>query len=195
MIRSLLVSLILSTALSGCLAIAAGGVAGTGYTVAQERSVGSVVDDNAIWTKIKSAFLQHDVNDLFGDVNVEVSEGRVLLTGDVRSPQTRVDAVRITWQVSGVKEVINEIQVTDQTTLKNYANDLWIITQVKSRLLLEKNLRSINYSVDCINATVYLMGIAQDQNELNRATIIAGKVKGVKNVISHVRLRQDPLRS
>ena len=103
-------------------------------------------------------------------------------------------AVRLAWTVKGVREVIDEIQVNDKSGLADFARDSWIGAQIRSRLLLEKNLRSVNYSVEAVNGVVYLMGIAQDQNELDKATYIASTTAYVKQVVSHVILKDDPRR-
>lgn len=180
--------------LAGCAVAAVGGAGTVGYTGAQERTIGSAVDDTVIDAEIHSRFVQKDVNDLFFNVGVEVSEGRVLLTGSVKNPESRVEAVRIAWQPKGVKEVINEIQVTDKSSLKDVAKDTWITAQVKSKLLFGKKIKSINYSVETVNGVVYLMGLAENENELSRATNAASTVKGVVKVVSHVRLYGDERR-
>jgi osmotically-inducible protein OsmY len=186
------VSLLFS--LSACAAAVLGGAGTAGYTGVQERSIGGAVDDAVIHAEITSRFIQEDVNKLLVDVGVEVHEGRVLLTGAVKDPETQIDAVRIAWQPKGVKEVINEIQVTDKTTYKDVAKDIWITTQIRSKLLFNKHVRSINYSVETVNGIVYLMGLAQSEEELNTVTHISSTVKGVEKVISHVRSFEDDRR-
>lgn len=177
---------------SGCEAIILGGAAKVGAVVAEERTVGEAVDDTAIWSEIKSLYLQKNVNSIFSGINVEVKQGRVLLTGQVTNPADRVEAVRLAWQPTGVQEVINEIQITDKASISDAANDIWINTQVNTKLLVEKNVKSINYSVDTINGIVYLMGVAQNEWEMNQTALVASKVKGVKRVISHVQVKKDP---
>lgn len=177
---------------SSCAPIVLGGAAKAGSMVAEERSVGDTIDDTGIWTNIKSLYLQKSVDNIFSAVNVEVKQGRVLLTGRVNNPEDRVEAVRLAWQPDGVKEVINEIQITDKSGIGDVANDFWINTQVNAKLLVEKNVRSINYSVDTINGIVYLMGVAQNDWEMHQAALVASRVKGVKRVISHVRVKENP---
>ena len=180
--------------LSGCF-LAVAGAAGTGgYSIAQERSVGSAVDDNTISVAINKKFLQEPTNELFADIDTHVTEGRVVLTGKVPQPENTIRAVELSWQVEGVKEVVNEIKVTDQTGFTNYTRDAWITTQVKSRLLFTKFIKSINYNVETVNQTVYLLGIAQDQAELDRALSVARTTQYVTNVTSYVRLKNDPRR-
>lgn len=195
MTKKYLLSLgLITTALSltACEAIILGGAAKVGAVVAEERTVGEAVDDTAIWSEIKSLYLQKNVNSIFSGINVEVKQGRVLLTGQVTNPQDRVEAVRLAWQPTGVQEVINEIQITDKASLSDAANDVWINTQVAAKLLVEKNVKSVNYSVDTINGIVYLLGVAQNEWEMNQAALVASRVKGVKRVVSHVQVKKDP---
>lgn len=192
--RSFIVCVSLAMLTSGCITLATTAASETAVLVAQERSVGNAIDDAGILAQIKHTYLQNDTNDLFVNVLVKVVEGRVLLTGNVDKPDTQVEAVRLAWTVTGVREVINEIQVNDQKSVTNYARDVWISTQIRSRLLFTKNIRSINYSVITVNQVVYLMGIAQDQTELDLATTIASTTSYVQRVVSYVRLKTDPNR-
>jgi osmotically-inducible protein OsmY len=176
---------------SGCASVATSGITGLGYSLAQERTVGGAIDDVTIGTKINSYFLRENQGKLFKHVAVEVLEGRVLLTGAVDTADDRVDAVRISWQAKGVKEVINEIQINDKSGIKDYARDIWITTQVKAKLFLNAEIKSINYSVDTVNGVSYIMGIAQDRVELNKVNRVSSMVKGVKKVVSHVRIKEQ----
>lgn len=189
----LLLSL-LALNLSACGPVIVGGAAVGGIAAAQERTVGSALDDATIHSRIVHRFIQTDVNDLLTGVGVDVQEGTVLLTGKVEKPETAIDAVKLSWQVDGVQEVINEIQVTGRADMKDFAKDTFITAQVKSRLIAEKGVRSINYSVETVGGTVYVMGLAQNEEELERVLAVASRVKGVKQVISHVRLKTDPRR-
>lgn len=187
-------SIFLSAAfvLNGCIQAALTGATGVGYSVAQERTMGEAIDDVSILTEIKSEYVQKDVNHLFHDINIEVHEGRVLLTGIVEKPEHRKDAVRLAWQPDNVREVINEIQVSSKgENPKEYARDSWITAQIKARLLVYKDIKSINYSVETVNGTVYLMGVAQSKKELDDVAYVASKVKGVNKVISHARIKDS----
>ncbi len=118
----------------------------------------------------------------------------MLLKGAVERPGPRVKAVRLTWQADGVREVINEIQVTDEGGLVNYARDTWISTQLKSKILFDADILSINYNVETVNGTVYLIGIAQSDQELGKVTGHARTIPNVRRVVSHVVLKDDPRR-
>jgi len=186
---------ILSMLTSGCIPMLVAGGTETAVVVAQERSVGSAVDDAGILIQIKNLYAKQDYKDLLANVEVKSVEGRVLLTGNVDKPDSQIEAVRLAWQVNGVKEVINEIQVNDKAGIWNYTRDVWISTQVRSRLILEKGVRSINYSVITVNQVVYLTGIAQDQAELDKVTTVASTTNYVQRVVSYVQLKTDPRRS
>lgn len=179
--------------LAGCVGAAVGAGAIATSAAVQERGLKGGIDDTVIRARINSLWLDHDV-DMYRLVSLSVVEGRVLLTGQVRLPQMRIDAVRLTWKAKGVREVINEIKVTDEGGIISYARDGWISTQLKSRLLFDKKILSINYSIETVNGAVYLMGIAQNQEELDRVTNHARTLRYVKRVVSYVQLKDDPRR-
>ena len=184
----------ISVLLSGCAAAIIGGGTETAVIASQERSTGNALDDTGILLKIKNQYAQNDYKDLLANVEIKVVEGRVLLTGNVDKPDSQIQAVNLAWQVNGVKEVMNEVQVSDKAGFANYARDLWISTQIKSRLLFTKGIRSVNYSVITVKQVVYMMGIAQDQTELDKATNVASTTNYVQRVVSYVRLKDDPRR-
>lgn len=173
----------------------AGSVASGAYAVAEERSLGAIADDASIKAQITHHFLQKDMNDLLSNVDAEVKEGRVLLTGSVMKDETMLDAVRIVWGIPGVREVMNEVTVTGSNySMARRSEDAWITTQAKSRLIAEKNVRSINYAVETVNGVAYVMGIAQDEAELARATNVVSRIRGVKRVVSYVRMKESVYR-
>ena len=184
---------LVALSVSGCTVpgTLAGGGASVAVAVAQERTVGAALDDSVITIQINEALFKFNF-DLLQAVGVEVVEGRVLLTGSVEKPEQRVDAVRLAWQVDGVKEVFNEIQVTDRGGLIDIALDTWISTQLRSKLLLDKDVLAINYNIETVNGIVYMIGIAQDENELARVTNHARTIENVRKVVSHVHLKDAP---
>ena len=179
--------------LTGCVSAAIGASAIATSAAVQERGLKGGIDDTIIRARINSLWLEHDA-DMYRLVSLSVVEGRILLTGQVRLPRMRIDAVRLAWKAKGVREVINEIKVTDEGGIISYARDSWISTQLKSKLLFDKKILSINYSIETVNGAVYLMGIAQNRQELNRVTNHARTLKYVKRVVSYVRLKTDPRR-
>jgi osmotically-inducible protein OsmY len=179
-------------ALSACSAtgMAVGAGAATAVAASEERGIGGAISDTAIETQVNALLLQHDF-ETFRKVAVKSYEGRVLLTGQVQTPQMRLDAVRLAWQAGGVKEIINEIEVTDKGGAEAYARDVWISTQLRTKLLLDKEIKSINYSVETVGATVYLMGFARSPDELARVEAHARNLAYVRRVVSYVRIASE----
>lgn len=173
--------------LGGCAPLVVGGVAVGATVAAQDRPVKTAIADSTIQGNINRKLFDFDVK-VFQRVDIEVVEGKVLLTGIVPEPQGRIDAARIAWQVDGVAEVINEIEVRDNSTLSDAARDSWITTKLRSAILFDGEIQSINYTIDTVNRTVYLMGIAQSQKELDRVVGYARRIDYVRRVVPYVRV-------
>lgn len=178
---------------AGCAEFVVGAVTTTGLAIAEERTVGDAVEDLSIQTELNHLFFQDDL-DLYNDVSISVVEGRVLLKGSV---PTREDRVRATWvarQATGIREVINEMQVTAEGGILNYARDRWISLRLDTRLVFDFDILSVNYDIETVNGTVYILGIAQDEEELEKVKAHARSIGGVKHVVSHVIMKDDPRR-
>ena len=154
-----------------------------------DRTLGTVVDDTTIKINISAKFLKSS-NNLFIDIGSNVIEGRVLLTGLVETQEIRIDAVRIVWEVEGVKEVVNEIIVGSNTTIKEYANDLWINTQAKALAAKTVGLRSLSYNFETIKGRVYIAGITSRPEQLDDIIKVTKTIKGVKEIINYVVLKE-----
>ena len=183
----LFVSLILLMINIGCspVGVLASGGSATMVVAEGDRSLGTVVDDATIKLNLSAKFLKSE-NSLFLDVNSNVTEGRVLLTGLVDTQEIRIEAVRKVWEISGVKEVINEIEVGDKTTLKEYMNDLWINTQVKSLAARTIGLRSFSYNFETIKGKVYIAGITSRPEQLQAIVESTKTIKGVNEIVNYV---------
>jgi osmotically-inducible protein OsmY len=167
-----------------------GGASGAGVILSKQKTIGSSVDDVNIWSKIKADFLKNhkEIPGILTNVSVEVSEGRVLLTGTLESADDRLKVLRIVWDEAGVREVINEIKLSEgKASVKQYATDTWITTQVKSKMLADKLVKSINYNVETINGTIYILGIARTDEELQAVIVLAEAIKDVNKVVAYVR--------
>ena len=168
----------------GGLALAAGG----GYVAAQERGVDGTASDFAVKTDIAKAFTSADPR-LQAGVTTSVYNGRVLLTGRVPSPEMKAAAVQIAGRVHDVRGVYDEIEVAPDEGVWDGAQDAWISARVRSEMVLDPAIRSVNYTIDTENGAVYLIGSARTQGELDRATQIARYVPGVRRVVSYVEIR------
>ena len=154
-----------------------------------DKSLGTVVDDATIKLNISRKLLISD-NNLFVNIDTSVVAGMVLLTGIVANQESRIEAIKVAWEVNGVKEVINEIEVGDKASIKEYANDVWITTQIKALAAKDIGLRSISYNVETIKGKVFLAGITSRPEQLEALVIISKSVKGVKEVVNYVVIKE-----
>ncbi|MDE0809334.1 MAG: BON domain-containing protein [Alphaproteobacteria bacterium] len=179
-------------AMTGLVACGPTGViVGAGATVVTasqtDKGIQGTATDLRIRTEINHYLFQKDV-DLFSSVALLVENGRVLLTGAVETPDSRIQATRLAWQAQGVREIINEIQVRDSASLTDRARDIVINKLLQGTLLLDNDVKSINYSSDTVNGIVYLFGVAKAQAELDRVINHARNIEYVTNVVSYVTL-------
>lgn len=177
--------------IQGCspVGILASGGATTMVVAEGDRSFGTVVDDATIKLHLSAKFLKSE-NNIFLNINTNVNDGRVLLTGVVQSQEIRIDAVKSVWEISGVKEVMNEIEVGDQATLKEYANDLWINAKVKSLAAQVVGFRVLSYNFETIKGKVYIAGISSRPEQLEEIINAIKTIKGVKEIVNYVILTE-----
>ena len=184
-------SVSLPVALGGCPAAIVAGLGaagGTGYAANQERGAGGSVDDFKIKTNIQNAWL--NTNPLMQrDLSVTVYEGRILLTGAAPDPQFKAQAKEVASRVPGVRAVYDEIEVTPPESTWESAKDTWITSRVRTELAFNPDVRSVNYAIETANKSVYLIGSARSQAELDIATTVARTTPDVKRVVSYVEIR------
>lgn len=185
-----------SALLSGCVGLAAGGAAAgvAGVSVAtQERTIGNAIDDVRIKTEL-DAKLVEDSTGLFLRASTTVVEGRVHLAGYVKSSEDRLTATRIAWSIEGVRQVDNDMDVTDRSDWLDAAGDFIIQTELAVALVADRSIKDVNYTTDVVHGVVYVMGIGQNQAEVDRVVTHARNVSGVKRVENYVLLKDDPAR-
>lgn len=179
--------------LGGCAGAVVGAGAGAATAGMQERGLDVAIVDSRIQAEINHGWLEYD-KDLFPYLSSAVYEGRVLLTGLVRSEDQRAEIIRQAWTVRGVREVINEIVVDAKGATGTLARDSWISAQLRAKILVDRDIIGINYSVEVVRHTVYLFGVAQDKKELDKVINYARNVEYVERVVNHVLLKTDPRR-
>ena len=187
LIRKFLLLIFIITLLDSCAAV--------NFTTSsiKEKGVKEAISDGMIDAGINKEFLNHDIN-MFINVQIEVVEGRVLLTGSVKKPKHRLDAIKIAWKVLGVREVINEIDITEKGGIKQYLIDVKIKTQIRYKVLADKEVSSINYNFEVVNGNVYIIGIAENKKELKKLIAHINSIGGVLKVVSHAIMKNDPRR-
>ena len=175
---------------SGCAPAVVGvGTAAVAAT-STEKGITTSVSDGLVFTKIQDNFLKTDAT-LSQFVDVNVNDGTVLLTGKVKTPEEKVLATKLTWEVRGVREVVNEIQVTDKSSIKDVAKDLAASAQLRGKLIADTSVSSLNFSIDVVNGTVYLSGVAADAEEMNRVVSHARELRFAQQVVNYITLRTD----
>jgi osmotically-inducible protein OsmY len=184
-------TLTLPIVLGGCPLAIVGGLAaagGAGYAANQERGVTGSADDFTIKTNIQNAWLK--VNPaLQANFNVTVYEGRTLLTGLAPNPEMKAQAKQIASQIPGIRTIYDEIEVAPSESAWQDVRDTWISAQLRSDLVFNSQVRSVNYTIETVNNSVYLIGSARTQAELDRVTEAARNVPYVKRVVSYVEIR------
>ena len=182
--------LLASFGLSGC----AGAVIGVGSAAVAasttEKGISTSVSDGVIFTKLHDKFIQADAS-LSRVVDVTVNDGAVLLTGKVKTPDEKVLATKLAWEIKGVREVVNEIQVTDQSSIKDVAKDLAASAQLRGKLIADPNISSLNYSIDVVNGTVYLSGVASNVSEMNKVVTHAQELRFAQQVVNYIIIESD----
>ncbi len=180
--------------LSGCAGVAVGAGATAAVAASQDRGLGGAIDDTKIRAEIDGLWFRSSYK-IFSKVDLNIMEGRVMLTGAVPSEAMRNEAVRLTWQAAGVREVIDDIVVIPGgVSLAQGTHDELVEEKLKADLLLDKHIDNINYDIDVVNGVIYLLGIAKNQAELDRVLAYARSISGVKQVVNHVLIKTNPRR-
>ncbi|MEL6576939.1 MAG: BON domain-containing protein [Pseudomonadota bacterium] len=162
-------------------------------SVVQERPTMAALTDTEIELSIAARMGQHS-GELYRDVAVAVTEGRVVLTGSVPDREDRIAAERIAWVPAGVAGVTNEITVAEDAGTRSYLRDVGISNALRYRLVRDGGIAAVNISVETVDGVVHLTGLARSPREIERAVRHAQRVEGVDRVVSHLLLIDDPRR-
>ena len=185
------ISLLFMLILTNCSIPVATGVTTKAVTVSNsDRSIGEYVDDVLIKAILKNSYFDQSEK-IFFNVDVEVSQGRVLLTGTVDNIDLRIEATRIAWGVKGVQTVINEIQISESDNILNFADDLVISTKVYAKLMLDEEANSLNYNIETVNKVVYIIGISSSSDEKKKAIDLTKEVFGVEEVVEYITIKSE----
>ena len=184
------VLLLCTLALSGC----AGAVVGVGTAAVAasttEKGFSTSVSDGMIFAKLKDRFIQQN-SSLLTSADVSVNDGAVLFTGKVKTPEDKIQATRLAWEIKGVREVVNELQVTDTSSIKDIAKDLAASATLRGKMIADKNISSLNFSIDVVNGIVYLSGVASSPEEMNKVVTHAENLRFAQEVVNYIILAKD----
>ena len=177
-------------ALSGC----AGAVVGVGTAAVAasttEKGFSTSVSDGVIFAKLKDRFVQVNTS-LLTSADISVNDGAVLFTGKVKTPEDKIKATKLAWEIKGVREVVNELQVTDTSSIKDLAKDLAASATLRGKMIADKDISSLNFSIDVVNGIVYLSGVASSPEEMNKVVNHAENLRFVQEVVNYIILEKD----
>lgn len=173
---------------SSCSQVIIGGATSSGMIIVQERSPKQAAIDILIKAKIEEAMFSNDYDKLFSKVRVIVYEGRVLLVGTVVEKDMKEKANQISWDTNGVKEVANYITL-GKNNLIDYVKDTRISLELRAKMLTDKEISEVNFNITTENRILYIVGIAQNDTELNKVIEHASNIAGVKKIINLIKLK------
>ena len=177
--------LLVLSLLSSCTSI---GRFGKGVDITFDpRTIGMQIDDT-IMQKNLSARLALTDKKYFLSIQSEVIDGRIFLSGKVKEPEEKIKITKIAWETKGVRSVKNAISIKGQSNFKGTAKDILITSQLRSALIFNKNTKARNYTLETINKTIYIFGIAMTEEEKKEVINEANKIFDVKNVIPSIYL-------
>ena len=189
--KNKLILLLIVIILSGCVGVSSSGVFGTGVSVALDpRSVGTQIDDSIMQKNLSARMILLDKKYLLS-VKSKVLDGRIFLTGKVENPEDKLKLTKMAWETEGVRSVRNDIKVKENFNFKQSAKDLLITSQLRTALIIDKEIKSTNYQIDTYKKKIYIYGIAMTSNEKEKVIDEAKQILDVKDVIASILLVEN----
>ena len=177
--------------LSGCVGVSSKGLFGTGVSVALDpRTLGTQIDDSIMQKSLTARILAKDKK-YFLSVKSKVIDGRIFITGKVDAPEEKLQITKIAWETKGTRSVRNDIKIKEEFNFKQSAKDVLITTQLRTALIVNKNIKATNYQIDTYKKKIYIYGIAQTSEEKDLVISEAKEILDVENVIASIMLVED----
>ena len=177
--------------LSGCVGVSSKGIFGTGVSVALDpRTVGTQMDDSIMQKNLATRILVKDKKYLLS-VKSKVLDGRIFLTGKVDNPEEKLLLTKLAWETKGARSVRNDIKIKEEFSFKRSAKDVLITSQLRTALILNKNIKATNYQIDTYKKKIYIYGIAITSEEKDLVISEAKETLDVKDVIASILLVED----
>ena len=177
--------------LSSCVGVSSKGIFGTGVSVALDpRTVGTQIDDSIMQKNLATRILVEDKKYLLL-VKSKVLDGRIFLTGKVDNPEEKLLLTKLAWETKGARSVRNDIKIKEEFDFKRSAKDVLITSQLRTALILNKNIKATNYQIDTYKKKIYVYGIALTSDEKNLVISEAKEILDVKDVIASIILVED----
>ena len=176
---------------SGCVGTSSKGIFGTGVSIALDpRTLGTQIDDSIMDKNITARMALLDKSYLLS-VNSKVLDGRIFLTGKVDTPEEKLKLTKIAWETNGVRSVRNDIKIKETFNFKQSAKDLLITSQLRTALILNKEIKATNYQIDTYKKKIYIYGIALTSEEKDLVISEAKVILDVEDVIASIILVED----
>tara|TARA_A100001011_G_scaffold124669_1_gene131662 strand:- start:309 stop:902 length:594 start_codon:yes stop_codon:yes gene_type:complete len=189
-IKSLILIFVMLS-LSGCVGVGSKGLFGTGVSVALDpRTLGTQIDDSIMQKSLTARIISKDKK-YFLLVKSKVIDGRIFLTGKVDNPEEKLQITKIAWETKGTRSVRNDIKIKEEFNFKQSAKDVLITTQLRTSLIVNKNIKATNYQIDTYKKKIYVYGIAQTSEEKDLVISEAKEILDVENVIASIILVED----
>ena len=182
--------LISALALSGCASAVVG--VGTAAVAASttEKGFSTSVSDGVIFAKLNEKFLQQNQT-LFTNADVEVNDGEVILTGRVKTQEDKSLATKLSWEIKGVRSVINHLKVTAPPTLKQIGKDNAAVGLFRTKIGLDRDISSLNFSIDVVDGVAYLSGLARNEEEMNKVIYHAEDTRFISDIKNYITIATD----
>ena len=175
----------------GCAGVGSKGIFGTGVSIAFDpRSVGTQIDDSIMQKNLTTRMILMDKKYLLS-VKSKVLDGRIFLTGKVDNPEEKLKLTKLAWETDGVRSVRNDLKVKEQFDFKQSARDILISSQLRTALILDKEIKATNYQIDTYKSKIYIYGIAFTLMEKDKVVKEAKEISGVKDVVASILLVED----
>ena len=176
---------------SSCTGISSKGVFGTGVSVALDpRSLGTQIDDSVMQKNVAARLALRDKKYIIS-VKTKVLDGRIFLTGSVDNPEEKLQITKLAWETKGVRSVRNDLKLKENFNFKQSAKDLLITSQLRTALILNKEIKSSNYQIDTYKKKIFIYGISLSSEERKKVIIEAKEIVDVKDVVSSIFLVED----
>ena len=186
-----ILAILMGLILSGCVGVSSKGVFGTGVSIAFDpRTVGTQMDDSIMQKNLIARILIKDKKYLLS-VNTKVLDGRIFLTGKVDSPEEKLLLTKIAWETKGARSVRNDIKIKEEFNFTRSAKDILITTQLRTAIILNKNIKATNYQIDTYKKKIYVYGIALTSEEKDLVISEAKEILDVEDVIASILLLED----
>ncbi len=186
-----LILLLIPFILSGCVGVGSKGLFGTGVSVALDpRTVGTQIDDSIMQKTISAKILARDKKYLIS-VKTKVLDGRIFITGKVDNPEEKLLITKLAWETKGARSVRNDIKIKEEFNFKQSAKDLLITSQLRTAIIVNKNIKATNYQIDTYKKKIYIYGIALTSEEKDLVISEAKEILDVNDVIASIILVED----